>query len=156
MNHDGAPWLRPHWLQLIGLFVPIAIVVGATFAVWLARPSAASDFVMAVVGVTGLYLAVRWELVAGVRRSGHQIVVAGVLWSRRIRLDRIDKISKGYVAVHWHTRRGRPMVTPITALWSKPRPLPIVTGHSNHAVDVIRGWVLAERESGIAEGQPRH
>ena len=147
VNPDGSPtWLRPHWLQRLGLLVPIVIVVGATFSVWVDDRSAASDSLMAVVGSLGVYCSARWLLLAGVRRSRETIVVHGVLWSRRIRLAQIDKVSKGYVAVYWRARTGQMIITPVTALWSRPRPLPMVTRYSNHAVDAIREWVRFEKQ----------
>ncbi|WP_313539515.1 hypothetical protein [Leifsonia aquatica] len=56
-------------------------------------------------------------------------------------LELLDRVTTGYVFVVWRTRSGVWRWTPITSLWSKPRPLDVVTRYSNRNVRVIRGWV---------------
>ncbi|MFJ3489911.1 hypothetical protein [Leifsonia aquatica] len=117
--------LRPHPFQYVGgSILPLTNVIGA-----------------AVLIATSVYLAVRWFGFAGARRLGDTLIVSGILWSRRIPLRRIDRVTTGYVFVVWRTRRGGWRWTPITSLWSKPRPLDVVTRYSNRNVRVIRGWV---------------
>jgi len=137
---DTSRWLRPHWIQIVGVLVPIAILVGASFSVWIARPSAGSLFVFAIIALVGIYAGVRWAALSGVRLVNQSILITRLLWSRKVPLERVSKVTKGYVAIHWRTASGKSIVSPVTALWSKPRPVQIITDYSNAAVDVIRAW----------------
>lgn len=138
--------LRPHWIQRIAVLVPGIVVSAAGFSVWANSPSSATLALMLVGG--SLYGAVRWVAFAGVSRRGDILLVSGLVWSRRIPLRQIDRVTKGYVTVHWHSRNGHRVATPVTALWSEPRPMEIVTQYSNERVNEIRSWVRSASAAG--------
>lgn len=129
--------LRPHPFQYVGgSILPLTLILVGIFTVQ--ADSDTPDVIGAAVLIaTSVYLAVRWIGFAGARRLGDTLII---LWSRRIPLRRIDRVTAGYVFVVWRTRRGGWRWTPITSLWSKPRPLDFVTRYSNRNVRAIRGW----------------
>ena len=143
--------LRPHPFQYFGGFLPPAVLVLAGSVAVHTDPDAPQlrNAVVVLIAFSG-YLTVRWFGFAGARRVGDALVVTGVLWSRRVPLYRIDRVTTGYVFVVWRTSRGRRRWTPVTALWSKPRPLDFVTRYSNRNVRTIRDWV---RDAGAAKGK---
>jgi len=133
--------LRPHPFQYVGgSILPLTLILVGIFTVQ-ADSDTPNVIGAAVLIATSVYLAVRWFGFAGARRLGDTLIVSGILWSRRIPLRRIDRVTTGYVFVVWRTRRGGWRWTPITSLWSKPRPLDVVTRYSNRNVRVICGWV---------------
>jgi hypothetical protein len=128
------------------MLVPGACVSAAGLGVWLQSPSYSAALVALVFCGGSLYGAVRWIVFAGASRDGDTLVISGLVWSRRIPLRQVDGVTKGYVTVHWHSRNGRRIATPVTALWSKPRPIEFVTRYSNARVNTIRSWVQAAHE----------
>jgi hypothetical protein len=145
--------LRPHWIQRLGMLLPGFVVSAAGVITWSNSPTAGGAvFAVVLVAVSALG-AVRWLAFAGVTRRGETILVRGLVWSRRIPLRQIDRVTKGYVAVHWHSRSGHRVVTPVTALWSKPRPIEIVTRYSDNNVNVIRGWIRSTPVSEAADAR---
>lgn len=144
---DGRPVgrLRPHPIQYFGMaFVPVILVAVAVVS-YQKSPTGSLLIAAGFLIAFSLYFAVRWFGFAGARKDKDDLVVTGPLWSRRIPLAHVDRVSFGYVAVTWHTRRGKRRWTPITPLWSKPRPLEVVTRHSNNKVMTIRSWVECEK-----------
>lgn len=133
--------LRPHILQIVGMFIPTGILIFASLSVWNPDKPAVSLILVLVFCPVSLYVLVRWVGFAGVRRHGDDLIVTGMFWSRRIPLARIERVTFGYVSVRWRNRRGSRILTPVTALWSEPRSLDFVTRHSHEAVSKVRVWV---------------
>lgn len=139
--------LRPHWLQRFGMLIPTGVVTAAGVHVLITEATPAAAVAFVILAAPSIYVAIRWVLFAGVVRSSTALVIRGMWWSRRIPLGRVRRVTKGYVVVQWESRRGRLIYSPVTALWSKPRPIETVTEHSDAAVNTIREWVREARKA---------
>jgi len=149
----GASWwsvfyarrLRSHPFQYVGGVLPPAIVILIGVFAYPSEQDLPQLVGPGIFVALGGYYVIRWLGWAGAHRDGDDLVVTGVMWSRRIPLGQIDRIRSGYVAVSWRTQRGTRRWTPITPLWSKLRPLEFVTRHSNHEIRIMREWVTEAR-----------
>ncbi|GAB3573214.1 hypothetical protein GCM10027406_01330 [Leifsonia lichenia] len=115
------------------------------------RPSEAAATIAVTVAAIALYIDVRWMFFSGMRRAGERVVVTGLLWSRSIPLRQIDAVNGGYAAIHWRTRHGMRVVTPLLPFWSNPNPAPFLTRHNAACLKELRTWV---RENHV-DGPPR-
>jgi hypothetical protein len=149
-NRDtpSEPRIHPHWLPRVGVLIPTGVVSIASIAALQQNVDAGGVTVAAILTSASLYVAVRWVVFAGIRRHGDRVVVTGMLWSRSIPLQQIDRVTGGYSSIRWHTRSGIRVITPLSALWSNPSPLPDVTEYNNQRLRILRAWVREARKSG--------
>ncbi|MBN9632568.1 MAG: hypothetical protein J0I18_18490 [Actinobacteria bacterium] len=154
---DAAPEVRihPHWLPRLGVLLPTGVLSISSIAVLQQNFNAGRVFVAIAFISASLYVAVRWILFAGIRRHGDRVIVTGMLWSRRIPLRQVDRVTGGYSSIHWHTRSGFRLITPMGALWSKPHPLPDVTEYNNKRLTILREWVREANKAGAPQWMDR-
>lgn len=140
--------IHPHWLPRVGMLIPTGVVSIASIAALQQNFNAGGVTVAVVFTSASLYVAARWVLFAGIRRHGDRVIVTGMLWSRSIPLRQVDRVTGGYSSIRWHTRSGIRLITPLSALWSNPHPLPDVTEYNNKRLRILRAWVAEARTSG--------
>lgn len=137
--------LRPHPFVRFAMIVPAAVLTYASLNVLIRHPGP-ETFVLALLFVVpSVAGALRWILVAGASRVEHTLIVRGLIWSRRIPLNAIQRVSKGYSTVYWETSSGQRRATPLTAFWSKPRPAEFITEYNNQRINSIRAWFREEQ-----------
>lgn len=139
--------LRPAWLVRVAILVPCALLVGGAFAAWLASPHGSGLDLAVIVSLVCLYVIVRWMFFMGVRRDGESMVVTGALWSRRIRLAQIERVTDFQVFVWWRTRSGLRMFTPLAGFSAREGSVEAVARRNSWAIAQIRQWVGQERLS---------
>ena len=130
------------------MLIPTGVVSIASIAALQQNFNAGGVSVAAIFTSASLYVAARWVLFAGIRRHGDRVIVTGMLWSRSIPLRQVDRVTGGYSSIRWHTRSGIRLITPLSALWSNPHPLPDVTEYNNRQLTILRAWVAEARTSG--------
>ncbi|MDN4613207.1 hypothetical protein P5G50_01975 [Leifsonia sp. F6_8S_P_1B] len=135
------------------MLIPAAAVSYASLTVLATEPRVETLVIALLAVVPSAAGAARWTLLSGARLDGATLVVHGLLWSRRIPLSSIRRVSKGYAAVYWVTKAGRRRVTPLTPFWSNPRPVEFVTQYNSRMINAIRSWFRdAQRGRGPGVG----
>jgi hypothetical protein len=85
--------VRPVWLVRVAILVPCALLVGSASTAWLSSPIKSGLDLAVIVSLVCLYVIVRWTFFMGVRKNGQSMVVTGALWSRRIPLAQIERVT---------------------------------------------------------------
>ncbi|MET3564803.1 hypothetical protein ABIC47_000274 [Leifsonia sp. 563] len=147
--------IHPHWLPRAGVLLPTGVVSVASIAALQQNFNAGGVIVAVIFTSASLYVAARWILFAGIRRHGDRVIVTGMLWSRSIPLRQVDRVTGGYSSIRWHTRSGLGLITPLSALWSNPHPLPDVTEYNNKRLRILRAWVTEAQTSGQPQAMDR-
>ncbi|HWU21169.1 MAG TPA: hypothetical protein VN088_06575 [Nocardioides sp.] len=137
--------LRPMWLVRVVILVPCALVAGSASTAWLASPNGSGFDLAMIISLVCLYVIVRWMFFMGVRKDGESMVVTGALWSRRIRLAQIERVTDFHVFVWWRTRLGLRMFTPLVAFSAQEGSVEVVAQRNRWAIAQIRQWVEQER-----------
>ncbi|MEN2736799.1 hypothetical protein ABCS02_03315 [Microbacterium sp. X-17] len=133
------------------MLLPTGVVSISFIAALQQNFNAGGVTVAAVFILASLYVAARWVLFAGIRRHGDRVIVTGMLWSRRIPLRQVDRVTGDYSSIHWHTRSGLRLITPLSALWSKPHPVQNVTQYNNKQLSMLREWVREAKKAGAPQ-----
>ena len=143
----GVNKLRPHWLARLVILLPFGpLAVLAAQFIW-TYPDGTGLVAALVVCPFSVYIMVRWIFFMGVRRDGTSLVVSGSLWSRRIPLDRIERVTDFYVFVWWRTRFGARVFTPLLGFTAREGTLESVARKNAAAISIIRAWVIEEHGS---------
>ncbi len=145
--------LRPNWLGRLLILIPCGLVVGGAVTAWLASPTRSGLDVAIIIFLMCAYVIVRWMFFMGVRRDGAFLVVTGALWSRRILLSRIERVTDFTVFVWWRTRSGLRMFTPVVAFTAQEGAIEFMARRNRWALAHIRQWVEEDRmASALGEG----
>jgi hypothetical protein len=128
------------------MLLPTGIIAYAAVNAWLEHPTDDQAAVGSVVVALCLGAAMRWTVFAGAKRVGEDLVVLAMFGSRRIPLDRIQRVYSGYAYLTWKSRGGRTRLTWLTPFWSNPNPLESVTKYNNSQLRIIRSWAAESRE----------
>ncbi len=147
--------IHPHWLPRVGMLIPTGVISIASITAVQQNVNAAAVTVAVILTSSSLYVAARWILFAGIRRHGDRVIVTGMLWSHSIPLRQVDRVSGGYSSIRWHTLSGIRLITPLSALWSKPHSLPDVTEYNNKRLKILRAWVTEARNAGPPQWMDR-
>ncbi|QNE37205.1 hypothetical protein [Leifsonia shinshuensis] len=137
------------------MLLPTGVVSISSVAALQRNFNAGGVTVATVFILASLYVAARWVLFAGIRRHRDRVIVTGMFWSRSIPLRQVDRVTGAYSSIHWHTRSGIRLITPLSALWSKPRPLQDVTQYNNKQLSMLRGWVREAKKAGAPQWMDR-
>ncbi|MBN9632734.1 MAG: hypothetical protein J0I18_19365 [Actinobacteria bacterium] len=85
----------------------------------------------------------------GVRRDGAFLVATGALWSRRIPLARIERVTDFNVFMRWRTRSGIRVFTPLVAFSAQEGSIEYVASRNRWAIAQIRHWVEQEQKTAV-------
>ena len=137
--------VRPVWLVRVAILVPCTLLVGSASTAWLASPIGSGLDLAVIISLVCLYVIVRWTFFMGVRKNGQSMVVTGALWSRRIPLAQIERVTDFHVFVWWRSRSGLRMFTPLVAFSAQEGSVEVVAQRNRWAIARIRQWVEQER-----------
>jgi hypothetical protein len=141
----GPQTFRPSWVWRLVNIVPIfGLLALATWVVSTGLSGESIGFAVVVLAL-GPWIAVR-SVIARVSYSRSDVLVVGLLWSRRIQLDDIVsvEVEASSPSILWRTKGGRRFRTPLTVLASGYTILPSkVFRHRAHFLQRLSLWASA-------------
>ncbi|MFE4468677.1 hypothetical protein ACFRFH_07650 [Leifsonia sp. NPDC056824] len=150
-GHENTDRLRPNWLVRVVILLPCGLLTGSAVAAWLASPIGSGWDLAIIVFLACAYVVIRWMFFMGVRRDRAVLVATGAIWSRRIPLARIERVTDFHVFVRWRTRSGIRVFTPLVAFSAQEGSIESVANRNRWAIAQIRRWVQEQNTANKAQ-----
>lgn len=148
--------LRPHIAVRFGTLIPTGCIAAAFVCAWAQAQFLTGLAVsLPVIAICAL-VAVRSIFYAGAICTQDQLVVRGMLWSRRISRSAIDEVTGSWAVVVWRGRGLGRRFTPMTGFFTG-NSAQWLDDYNSGKIRLIRMWVKAGPEyQPIVASEGRH